>query len=117
MASLESFQSAFGQADEVKFWVETEFPLPVMRRVDARGESYVVVRHPLWTSGSSREGNLVDATMDALEARASSAPRIQCIDSFNLQHRQTWTHRIIEDHAVSGGTADVQDSSTHGAMA
>lgn len=118
MASLESFQSAFGQGDEVQYWLESDLLLPAMRRVDARGESYIVVKHPLWTAGSSREGNLVDATMHALETRASSPPRLLCVDSFNLNHRQTWTHRTIEDRAVSvNGAAAGQGSPSLGAMA
>lgn len=93
--AVASFVTAFGDDGESRFTsVDARLPAMIWKRGDRRVG--IVVAHPLWASGSSREGNVVDATVVELETDQDVATSI-VVDSFNIRHRPTWVRRRIEE--------------------
>lgn len=111
--SLAAFMSAFGQGDGVEYRLEPGYPLPTMQRINEAGDSaFIIVTHPLWTNGSSREDNIVDAALLELDGRGVSTQDVVFVDSFNLRHRPTWTHRKIHSRCAAHGSQPSSQSST-----
>ena len=93
--AVDAFVASFGEDEEVRYEVAAGGPLPGLWRFGNGKQHSVVVRHPLWESGSGREGNLVDAAAHHFEAQGGSQGTL-FIDSFGLRHRPTWIRRGIE---------------------
>ena len=109
--ALDAFVYAFSDP-EVQYAIEPGAPLPALRRTSDGCTSFVVVKHPLWSSSSGREGNLPDATVVELENRATAGAPTVVVDSFGLLHRPTWTRRQVEDQIRSA--LDPQPTNTSG---
>jgi hypothetical protein len=107
-ASVHRLIAAFPDECRVLETPLTASPIPSFMLEESGQSRVVLVRHPLWADRSSLQGNVLDAAFVKAE-RLNHALPPDIVDSYNLQHRPSWTREQLLGRLRAGSTIQKSD--------
>ena len=107
-ASVHRLIAAFPDECRVLETPLTASPIPSFMLEESGQSRVVLVRHPLWADRSSLQGNVLDAAFVKAE-RLNHALPPDIVDSYNLQHRPSWTREQLLGRLRKGSTVQSAD--------